>query len=37
MEQEPAARLLNQCDRPTGKHYLILAMSWAGWLFDFST
>jgi MFS family permease len=28
-------RLLNQSERPTGKHYLILGMAWAGWLFDF--
>lgn len=27
--------LLNQSERPTGRHYLILGMSWAGWLFDF--
>ena len=26
---------LNQCESPTPKHYLILGMSWAGWLFDF--
>jgi predicted MFS family arabinose efflux permease len=26
---------LNQSERPTPRHYLILAMSWAGWLFDF--
>ena len=35
MEPQPAKRLLNECDTPTRKHYLILAMSWAGWLFDF--
>ncbi|MBZ5639370.1 MAG: MFS transporter [Acidobacteriia bacterium] len=29
------AALLNQSDRPTASHYTILAMSWAGWLFDF--
>jgi MFS family permease len=28
-------RLLNECAAPTGKHYVILGMSWAGWLFDF--
>lgn len=28
-------RFLNEHDRPTSKHYVILAMSWAGWLFDF--
>ncbi len=27
--------LLNQSDRPTRRHYVILAMAWAGWLFDF--
>jgi MFS family permease len=27
--------LLNESERPTGKHYLILGMAWAGWLFDF--
>jgi MFS family permease len=27
--------LLNQSERPTGRHYQILAMAWAGWLFDF--
>jgi MFS family permease len=27
--------LLNESLRPTRKHYVILAMSWAGWLFDF--
>ncbi|HVN78799.1 MAG TPA: MFS transporter [Terriglobia bacterium] len=26
---------LNQSERPTGRHYMILAMAWAGWLFDF--
>jgi len=26
---------LNQSDRPTVRHYLILGMAWAGWLFDF--
>lgn len=28
-------RLLNESASPTRKHYLILGMSWAGWLFDF--
>ena len=28
-------RLLNQSERPTRKHYVILGMAWAGWLFDF--
>src|SRR5512143_2451730 len=27
--------LLNQSERPTPRHYMILGMSWAGWLFDF--
>ena len=30
-----AARFLNECERPDRRHYTILAMSWAGWLFDF--
>ncbi len=29
------APLLNESETPTGKHYLVLGMSWAGWLFDF--
>ncbi len=29
------AALLNESERPTARHYTILAMSWAGWLFDF--
>lgn len=28
-------RLLNEYEKPTRKHYHILFMSWAGWLFDF--
>lgn len=27
--------LLNESARPTRRHYSILALSWAGWLFDF--
>lgn len=27
--------LLNQCEHPTRKHYIILSLAWAGWLFDF--
>ena len=27
--------LLNQYKKPTKKHYQILLMSWAGWVFDF--
>src|SRR5512136_471466 len=26
---------LNESAKPTGKHYIILGMAWAGWLFDF--
>ena len=32
---EPSAPLLNESATPTGRHYSILALSWAGWLFDF--
>lgn len=32
---ESARPLLNQSERPTRRHYTILAMAWAGWLFDF--
>lgn len=28
-------RILNQYDKPSGVHYRILLMSWAGWVFDF--
>jgi MFS family permease len=28
-------RLLNESEQPTKKHYIILGMAWAGWLFDF--
>jgi MFS family permease len=28
-------RLLNESEKPTKKHYVILGMAWAGWLFDF--
>jgi len=31
----PIPPLLNASPRPTGRHYSILALSWAGWLFDF--
>ncbi len=30
-----APRFLNEYERPTRKHYVILSMAWAGWLFDF--
>ena len=29
------ASFLNESEQPTRRHYLILAMCWAGWLFDF--
>ncbi len=29
------ARFLNESERPTRQHFVILGMSWAGWLFDF--
>ena len=35
METIPATHFLNESEKPTGKHYIILGMSWAGWLFDF--
>ncbi len=28
-------RLLNESERPTRAHFVVLGMSWAGWLFDF--
>jgi MFS family permease len=28
-------RLLNESEKPTRTHFLILGMAWAGWLFDF--
>ncbi len=31
----PPRGLLNESDRVTGRHLVILFMSWAGWLFDF--
>src|SRR5579862_1349969 len=27
--------LLNESQRPTARHYAVLAMAWAGWVFDF--
>ena len=27
--------LLNEYEKPTGRHYQILLLSWAGWVFDF--
>jgi len=35
MSGDATRPLLNQCDHPTGRHYAILAMTWAGWMFDF--
>lgn len=35
MPPETTARFLNESERPTRRHYLILGMCWAGWLFDF--
>ncbi|HVP12922.1 MAG TPA: MFS transporter [Phycisphaerae bacterium] len=35
MELTLSSRLLNESERPTRAHYVILGMSWAGWLFDF--
>lgn len=35
MAESSAGALLNECERPTRRHYVILGMSWAGWLFDF--
>jgi MFS family permease len=35
MESTPAKPLLNESEKPTRTHFLILAMAWAGWLFDF--
>jgi len=34
MNHQPRV-FLNQSAKPTRSHYVILAMSWAGWLFDF--
>ncbi len=35
MPADAPAPLLNESPRPTAKHFVILGMSWAGWLFDF--
>ncbi len=35
MDPSKPLHLLNECERPTRKHYVILGMAWAGWLFDF--
>ncbi|MGC8669315.1 MAG: MFS transporter [Chthonomonadales bacterium] len=35
MERMSGTALLNQAPKPTRTHYVILAMAWAGWVFDF--
>ncbi len=35
MAETRAPRFLNEADAPSRPHFVILAMSWAGWLFDF--
>lgn len=35
MDKQSEPALLNQSEKPTGRHYVILSMAWAGWLFDF--
>jgi MFS family permease len=35
MHASEPRRLLNESEKPTRTHYLILGMAWAGWLFDF--
>jgi len=35
VNEQPRQRFLNESEKPTGRHYLILGMCWAGWLFDF--
>jgi MFS family permease len=35
MEEAAGKGLLNESQKPTGRHYVILGMAWAGWLFDF--
>jgi MFS family permease len=35
MAAAESRRLLNESERPTRQHYIILGMAWAGWLFDF--
>lgn len=32
---EDRAALLNESEKPTARHYTILAMSWAGWLLGY--
>lgn len=35
MEIHDGPRLLNEAEKPGKTHFIILGMSWAGWLFDF--
>ena len=28
-------KFLSECEKPTSKHYKVLLLSWAGWVFDF--
>jgi len=35
MVRGPAKRFLNESERPTRQHWVILGMCWSGWLFDF--
>ena len=35
MAETIAPRFLNEADHPSRPHFVILAMAWAGWLFDF--
>ena len=35
MKASVSCAVLNECAIPTRRHYTILALSWAGWLFDF--
>jgi MFS family permease len=35
LSPESQPQLLNECEVLTSRHYKILAMSWAGWIFDF--
>ncbi len=35
MSESRSERLLNESERPSRPHFVILAMCWAGWLFDF--
>ena len=35
MPDDRSTRFLNESERPDRRHFLILGMSWSGWLFDF--